>query len=87
MVKRKMPQDKHRSTKHYTENYRSSNMNPTKTQGWIQVIRNGKQMWHWNEQQTSTANKLFLNQWPSITERLCPAVENLGGISIVGSCN
>ena len=31
--KEKGQKDKQRSTKHYTENYRSNNMNPTKNQG------------------------------------------------------
>jgi hypothetical protein len=33
----KVQKDKQRSTKHYTENLRSSNTNPTKNWGWTQV--------------------------------------------------
>jgi hypothetical protein len=37
MTKRK--KDKQRSTKHYTENLRLSNTNPTRNQGWTQAFR------------------------------------------------
>jgi len=35
--------DKQRSTKHYTENLRSSNTNPTKNRGCTQLLWKGKQ--------------------------------------------
>ena len=48
MVKGK--KDKQLSTKHYRETKRSSNMNPTKNQGWTQVLRMDKpflfNVWH-----------------------------------------
>ena len=34
-----MKQDKHQSTKHYTENYTSSNKNPTKNRGELRCIK------------------------------------------------
>ena len=34
----KMKNDKQSSKKHYTENGRASNTNPTKNRGWIQVL-------------------------------------------------
>jgi len=34
MANEKEQNEKQRSTKHYSENYRSSNTNPTKNQGW-----------------------------------------------------
>ena len=42
--------DKHWYTKHYTENKRSSNINPTKNRGWTRVLPKDKQfllhLWH-----------------------------------------
>ena len=35
--------DTQRSTKHYIENSRSSNMNPSNNQGWSQMLCNGEQ--------------------------------------------
>jgi len=43
MAKRKNTEKK-RSTKHYIENWRSSNTNHTKNRGWTQVPRKGSQM-------------------------------------------
>ena len=37
--------DRQRSTKHYTENKRSSSTNYTKTRGWTRVLRKDK-LWH-----------------------------------------
>jgi hypothetical protein len=48
-----------KSTKHYTENWRSSNTNPTKNRGWIRMFRKGhKFLLHkWD---TSIANWLYI---------------------------
>ena len=52
MAKKTGQNDKQRSTKYETENWRPSNTNPTRTKnpGWTQVLRKGKQsllhQWH-----------------------------------------
>jgi hypothetical protein len=41
--KKKVQKNKQRSTKHYAQNQRSRNTNPTKNLGWTHVLRKGKQ--------------------------------------------
>jgi hypothetical protein len=43
IANQKEQRDKQRSTKHYTENKRSINMNPTKNRRWSHMLRWGKQ--------------------------------------------
>lgn len=40
------PTEKQQNDKHYAENQRLSNKNPTKTREWIQVSRKGAQLWY-----------------------------------------
>ena len=63
MNKRKRNKTKQRSMIYCSENYRSSNTNPTKNRVWIQVARKGKQfLLHYWHQSSYSCDKLGKSQ-------------------------